>query len=63
VTGVLEASQLPSSQYAAEVLGQYNHSVLQCFLVAAFVYVIVNNILASVARPLVLRMPRTPDTA
>jgi glutamate transport system permease protein len=47
--------------YAAEVLGQYNHAVLQCFLVAAFVYVIVNNILAAVARRLELHTPHAPS--
>jgi len=47
--------------YAAEVLGQYNHAILQCFLAAAFCYVIVNNILAVVARRLELRMPHSPS--
>jgi glutamate transport system permease protein len=47
--------------YAAGVLGQYNHAVLQCFLVAAFCYVIVNNILAAVARRLELRMTGSPS--
>jgi glutamate transport system permease protein len=45
--------------YAAGVLGQYNHAVLQCFLVAAVCYVIVNNILAAIARRLELRMARS----
>jgi glutamate transport system permease protein len=36
--------------YAAEVLGQYNHDVLQSYLVAALLYIIVNNILAALAR-------------
>jgi glutamate transport system permease protein len=47
--------------YAAEVLGQYNHAVLQCFLVAAFIYVIMNNILAVIARQLELRTPHVPS--
>lgn len=49
--------------YASEVLGQYNHAVLQSFLVAAFCYVIVNNILATVARRLERRTSRAPSTA
>jgi glutamate transport system permease protein len=44
--------------YAAEVLGQYNHAVLQVYLVAAVMYVIVNNILAAVANWLDRRMTR-----
>jgi glutamate transport system permease protein len=47
--------------YASEVLGQYNHAVLQCFLVAAFCYVIVNNILAAVARRLEVGLPHSPS--
>ncbi len=49
--------------YALEVLGQYTHAVLASFLVAAFCYVIVNNILATVARRLERRTSRAPSTA
>jgi glutamate transport system permease protein len=49
--------------YAGEVLGQYNHTVLQTYLVVAVVYVIVNNILAGVASWLDRRLSRAPSAA
>jgi glutamate transport system permease protein len=49
--------------YASEVLGQYNHAVLQSFIVAAFCYVVVNNTLATVARRLERHTSRAPSAA
>jgi glutamate transport system permease protein len=46
--------------YAAEVLGQYNQAVLQCFLVAALCYVAMNNVLAGIARRLEVHMLHSP---
>jgi glutamate transport system permease protein len=47
--------------YAANVLGEYNHAVVQSFLVVALVYVVVNNLLAATAHRVERRlMPVLP---
>jgi glutamate transport system permease protein len=49
--------------YAANVLGEYNHALVQSFLVVALVYVVVNNLLATTAHRLERRlMPAPPPT-
>ena len=42
--------------YSANVLGQYNHAIVQSFVVVALVYVVINNVLAAVARRLERRL-------
>lgn len=49
--------------YTANVLGEYDHAVVQAFLVVSAVYVIVNNLLATAAGRLERRLnPGTPLT-
>jgi glutamate transport system permease protein len=42
--------------YTAGILGQYNHTVVQSFLVVTLVYIVINNILAAAARRLERRL-------
>lgn len=47
--------------YTAGILGQYNHTVVQSFLVVTLVYIVINNILAAAARRLERRLTPAPS--
>jgi glutamate transport system permease protein len=48
---------------SAKVLGEYNHTIVQSFLVVALVYVLVNSLLAAAAKRLERRMARPRGSA
>jgi glutamate transport system permease protein len=48
---------------SAKVLGEYNHTIVQGYLVVALVYVLLNNALAAVAVQLERRIGRSPRRA